>query len=274
MNLTNPGELKAVLERHGLFAKKGLGQHFLCSSAAVNAIVARTDGCKGALEIGPGPGVLTRPLTEGMEKVLALELDQAMVEVLEETAPEAEVLQQDALKADLSAILQALPEPRAVVSNLPYYITAPLITAIASAKKQFHVAVLMMQKEVGLKILAPVGDRDRGSFSVFLQNEFEIGRVANVPAGAFLPPPKVDSIVLEFKPKATDEDESFYDFVRKGFTQPRKTLANNLSTAMNLDRPKVEGFLETAGLDAKIRAQMLSIEQWKMLWNLHRDSVT
>ena len=266
MNLSDPGTLRAFLQRHGLTARKGLGQHFLCSSTAVNAIVGAASGCAGVVEIGPGPGVLTGALSEGAE-VVALEVDDRMIEALKESAPKARVLKQDALKAHLAVILGELPQPRAVVSNLPYYITGPLLTSIASARDHFAVAVLMMQKEVAVRIMAPPGDRDRGSLSVFLQAKFVISKVAGVPAGAFLPPPKVDSTVLKFVPRADADGEDLFKFVRRGFTQPRKTLANNLSAASSVSREEVVAKLTELGLDEKVRPQVLTIDQWR---DLHR----
>ena len=122
----------------------------------------------------------------------------------------------------------------------------------------------MMQREVGERVIAPAGDRRRGSLSVYLQACFTITRLAIVPAGAFMPPPKVDSVVLVFEPRAVDvgvEPERFFRWVRAGFTQPRKTLANNLSTT-GVDRQAAAAHLEAAGLSATARASDLTQEQW------------
>ena len=125
MDLADPSSLKAFLSRHGLWADKGLGQHFLVSKKVVGAIAQSLNDCAGILEIGPGPGVLTSVLSERAAKMLAIELDKRMISVLTESAPRAEIIEADALKADLSAMLKQLPEPRGLVSNLPYYITGP-----------------------------------------------------------------------------------------------------------------------------------------------------
>lgn len=264
MNLCEPGILKAFLQRHGLTAKKGLGQHFLCSQPVVDAIVRCVDGYGGVLEIGPGPGILTSPLTARVGKVIALEVDPTMIEALAESAPAADVRQVDALKADISSILQELPEPRAVVSNLPYYITGPLLTAVAGARDSLGKAVLMMQKEVALRVLAGPRDSLRGSLSVFLQSQFQIRKVAQAPAGAFLPPPKVDSTVLEFMPLPTQYSDAFFRLVRVGFTQPRKTLVNNL-LGLGLSRDQAMAAVEAAGLGEKARPQELSLAEWVRL---------
>jgi 16S rRNA (adenine1518-N6/adenine1519-N6)-dimethyltransferase len=264
LNLSDPGTLRAFLQRHGLSARKGLGQHFLCSSVAVNAIFSAASDCAGVLEIGPGPGVLTRPFSL-VSSVLALEVDDRMIEALSESAPAARVLKQDALTADLPSLLRELPSPRAVVSNLPYYITGPLLTAIAGARSEFSKAVLMMQKEVAARILAPPGNSDRGSLSVFLQAQFEIKKVASVPPGAFLPPPKVESAVLLFTPLPENDDPALFDFVRVGFTQPRKTLANNLSVGLGKSREEVTDAMTAIGLDVRVRPQVLTVDHWRSL---------
>jgi 16S rRNA (adenine1518-N6/adenine1519-N6)-dimethyltransferase len=231
--LSDPSTLRRVLAAHGLSAKKGLGQHFLCSASVVDKIVARVESFSGVLEIGPGPGVLTGPLSQQVGQVTALELDERMAAVLAETAPQARVVLGNALHEDLLSLLQTLPEPRAVVSNLPYYITGPLVTRIAEARAAFAKAVLMMQKEVGVRVLAPTGSSDRGSLTVFLQSLFEIEKVTDAPPGAFLPPPKVSSLVLELRPKPPElepeEEAGYFGLVRGAFRQPRKTLANNLA---------------------------------------------
>lgn len=269
MDLSDPGTLRRFLERHGLAAKKGLGQHFLCSSRVVQAIVSRAEGFRGALEIGPGPGVLAGPLSEALESVVLLEIDSCMIAALAESAPKARVVEGDALEMDLGSLLESLPSPRLVVSNLPYYITGPLLTRIAEVRGRFDRAVLMMQREVGQRVLAPAGDSKRGSLSVFLQMQFAIRKVADAPAGAFLPPPKVDSVVLEFKPAETgiaeSEESAFFVWMRKGFAQPRKTLANNLRAA-GASPEGVAFAMKASGIDAKARPADLSGDQWRKLF--------
>lgn len=224
---------------------------------------------RGLLEIGPGPGVLTSPLSHAAERMVALELDERMVAALRDSAPAADVRQADALKADLTAILQELPEPRGIVSNLPYYITGPLLGRIADARAHFATAVLMMQKEVADRIRAKPGHRERGSLSVALQAAFEIRLVAQAPAGAFLPPPKVDSTVLEFVPRPSglpaDREAQTLRLVRIGFGQPRKTLANNLMAGLHIDREAAEKAIDALSLEEKIRPQELTFEQWAAL---------
>lgn len=267
MNLSDARVLRDFLSRHGLTARKGLGQHFLCSSRVVDAICNAVIDCKGILEIGPGPGVLTSRLSE-QATLSALELDPTMIVALAESAPKATVIQGDVLKTDLAPLLAALPEPRAIVSNIPYYITGPILTAVANQKQLIAKSVLMMQREVAERITAPPGSSDRGSLSVFLQANFDLKKIASVPPGAFIPPPKVDSTVLLLTPKPDTFEEAFFAFVRDGFTQPRKTLANNLSSSNRLPRVQVENWLNEHKLDPRTRAQMLTLPQWQALWNL------
>lgn len=269
MDLTDVPTLRAFLERHGVSARKGLGQHFLCSKRVVDAIAARLEGYAGALEIGPGPGVLTSALSSRIPHVRALEIDERMVGALAESAPSVEVVRGDALGTNLEDLLLDLPTPRAIVSNLPYYITGPLITRIAEVRAHYSRAVLMMQREVGTRILAPPKNSDRGSLSVYLQIQFEISKVADVPPGSFWPPPKVDSIVLEFMPKETglspQDKLAFFRLVRGSFKQPRKTLANNLG-AMGFSREAVEAALVAAGLDVRARPADPDLGEWRELF--------
>ncbi len=266
MNLADSAVLKRFLESHQLSARKSLGQHFLCSTRVVDRIVAAASPAAGILEIGPGPGLLTGPLSEVCEKLIALEIDERMPPALLESAPKADVRLVDALKSDLSLILEELPRPRSVVSNLPYYITGALLQKVAEARKYLDRAVLMMQAEVADRILAEPGDSARGSLSVYLQSQFKMSKVVSAPAGAFMPPPKVDSVVLLFEPIPSPVPEAleklYYRAVRHAFDQPRKTLANNLRKA-GYAPVRVEQGLKD--LPEGVRPHMLSIPEWAVL---------
>ena len=185
--------------------------------------------------------------------------------LLRESAPKAEVLREDALRADLGAILDGLPTPRAVVSNMPYYITGPLLGRIADVRASFDVAVLMMQREVADRIVAAPGKRERGALSVAIQSQFDISRVANVPAGAFLPPPKVDSAVLRLIPRFDGLSEEAIRLVRLGFAQPRKTLANNLIAGLEMTRDEAVVKIESIGLSETVRPAELREMDWVKL---------
>lgn len=267
MNLTDPAELKALLLRHGLRPTKQWGQHFLVSPKVVEAILTRItdptlDRPRSALEVGPGPGVLTTGLSDRVDHVVAVEVDPIAVSALSESAPRATVHHADALRIDLRSLLVDLPEPRVLVSNMPYNITGPLLARFAAIRDLYQRAVLMMQLEVGRKILAQAGNSEMGSLSIAMQTQFEIRKVIDAPAGAFFPPPKVESIVLEFIPRPAEPDEEeFLGFVRQGFSQPRKTLANNLRGRLD------PGRLEGLGLSPTVRPHQIDRETWQKLYN-------
>lgn len=260
-----------MLERHGWRPAKRLGQHFLTSKPVVRAVVAAASGCPGVLEVGPGPGVLTGPLSEAAS-VVAVEIDPLAVAALAESAPRARVVQSDALRTDLGALLRGLPKPRALVSNMPYQITGPLLEAFAGVAAEWEVAVLMMQKEVGERVCAKPGAREFGSLSLDMQNRFEISRVAVAPAGAFYPPPKVDSVVLRFAARPGVEPTIADVMERLGriaFAQPRKTLANNLAAVFG--RARADAALASAGLDPMVRPHQVDFPGWDALLAALRD---
>lgn len=182
-----------------------------------------------------------------------------MVEAASAWAVSADVRFADALAVDWEVILGALPGAVGVVSNMPYNITGPLLDKVAGVQPLIDRAVLMMQREVGEKIVAPAGDRNRGAVSVVFQRLFTISRVCLVAPGCFLPPPKVDSIVLDFRPRMAGDDRVF-GIVRLGFSQPRKTLLNNLSS--RFDKVDLAGVLEVLGLSMSIRPHEMTEENW------------
>ena len=241
--------------------KKSLGQHWLVSEAHVRKIVDAVGDVACVLEIGSGKGILTGPLS-GRARVVAIEIDPRMVEATRRAAPNVDILQEDILQADLRATLAGLERPAAVVSNLPYYITAAVVSALCEVSDAFDVAVLMMQEEVAQKLMAPAGDARRGSLSVAVQRHFDIESVTDVPPEAFKPPPKVQSRVLRLGSKGLSQDRSLEKFVRRGFQHPRKTLANNLG-----DR----GLVERAGLSPSIRPHQVREEEWVLLSELARS---
>lgn len=267
-NLRDVGALRALLARHGAAPTKRLGQHFLVGPAVVEAILAAVGEPRFALEVGPGPGILTQPLSARCS-VVAVEYDPCMVRVLAESAPDAKVVAGDALRVDLSALLIDMPTPRALVSNMPYQITGPLLERFCALRDVTDVQVLMMQREVGEKILAPPGDRARGSVSVDLQACFEIVPIAKAPPGAFWPPPKVESMVLRLTPRRdTHFPKTWRAVLRAGFAQPRKTLANNLAAGLRIKRDQAVAWLDALDLRADVRPQVLTVDQWRSLAEL------
>jgi 16S rRNA (adenine1518-N6/adenine1519-N6)-dimethyltransferase len=181
---------------------------------------------------------------------VAIELDERFVAVLKRVAPCAEVVRSDVLKTDIAAVLAGMDEPRCIVSNMPYNITGPLLGKVSECKSLIKSAVLMIQKEVGARVLAGPGTPDRGALSVSMQLQFSIYKVCDAKAGAFVPPPKVDSVVLEFVPRHEAHDlPKTLAVVKQGFRQPRKALTNNLPAAKGL-------------VPDKVRPHELTNEQW------------
>jgi 16S rRNA (adenine1518-N6/adenine1519-N6)-dimethyltransferase len=265
VNLADRGELVGFLRKHGISADKSLGQHFLCAPSVVKSIVDAAGDYRTCLEVGPGPGILTSFLAKKAETMLAVEFDERMIALLKDSSPTCQVTHGDALKVDMRQLLADTPEPRALVSNMPYYITGPLLERFAAIRDLYDVAVLMMQKEVGVKIVARPGERERGALSVMLQTQFEITRVLKVPAGAFMPPPKVESVVLKLIPRQAELPRSFERVVRAGHSQPRKTLINCLAATFRQERTVVQEVIAEAGLTENTRGFELDEVQWVKL---------
>ncbi|HLO98921.1 MAG TPA: 16S rRNA (adenine(1518)-N(6)/adenine(1519)-N(6))-dimethyltransferase RsmA [Fimbriimonas sp.] len=261
MNLSDRGELVGFLRKHGLAADKSLGQHFLADPIVISAIVAAAGEYKSFLEVGPGPGIITSFLCKKAEGI-AVEFDPRMVRLLTDSSPNCKVVVADALKVNLAELLTSLPEPRALVSNMPYYITGPLLERFSGVRQHYTRAVLMMQKEVGEKILAQPGNRTRGSLSVNLQSQFNISHVVDAPGSCFLPPPKVDSVVLLFEPRLDTFPTLFPKVVKAGCSQPRKTLINNLGATFRLPRAEVAAVTNACSLSELARGCDLTEAHW------------
>lgn len=264
MNLTDLDVLEKLLKKHGLTASKRWGQHFLIDAGVVKKIVDAAGNAAGVLEVGPGPGVLTQRLP-GV--VIAVEIDPIAVSALGESAPDVEVVAGDALRMDLGELALRLPEPRALVSNMPYNITGPLLGRFSDIRAHFECLVLMMQREVGEKICAKSGDSSFGALSLMMQLCFSIEKVCDVPPSCFAPPPKVQSIVLKFVPRVEldqQDEHCFSKFVHKGFKNPRKTLINNLQAVVG--REAITTYLVKAEMSETIRPHQIDLAGWLALW--------
>ena len=216
------------------------------------------------MEIGPGIGVITGPLSES-SSVIAVELDRTLAEHLADKAPRAEILLADALGVDWVPLLASLPQPAGIVSNMPYNITGPLLEKVYGCADKIDRAVLMMQKEVAEKMVAKVGDSGRGALSVVFQDRFEIGIKCQVPPGAFSPPPKVESTVLVLRPRAAPVP-GMYRIAHAAFRQPRKTLANNLKGLV--DAAALAETLREFGLAPTLRPHQVPDAVWPRLVEL------
>lgn len=271
IDLCNPGELKALLVRHGFHFSKAKGQNFLIQSWVPQQIVqeAGVDRSCGVLEIGPGVGPLTQQLCLAAGKVLAVELDRSLEPVLAETLGEfdnLELLWGDALKLDLGALVrERFPGLRPMAcANLPYYITTPVLAALLEAKC-FQSVTVMVQKEVAQRIAAPAGTSAYGAFSVFCQYYARPELLFDVPPNCFLPQPKVTSAVLrlavrEALPWEVEDEGLFFRVVRASFAQRRKTLQNGLAAGFpQLSKGEIADALAICGLPPSVRGETLDI---------------
>jgi 16S rRNA (adenine1518-N6/adenine1519-N6)-dimethyltransferase len=264
---------REVLRRHGLQPRKGLGQNFLVDRRALERIVAAADLAPHdtVLEVGPGVGQLTRLLSEAAGRVVAVELDRQMVAVLRQELadrPNVQIVEADILEVDPGAL--AAGRPYKVVANLPYYITSAALRHLLEAQPPPSLLVVTVQQEVAERITAAPGEMSLLAVSVQFYGRPR--RVARIPAGAFYPPPKVDSAALridvyppEERPVQVDDVEGFFRVVRAGFGQRRKQLRNSLAAGLRLDSGQVEAALERAGIDSRRRAETLSLAEWAAL---------
>lgn len=248
--------------------KKELGQHWLTDRAILSDI-AEAGGIEQkdtVLEIGPGLGTLTSELLRRSWKVVAVEFDRELAAKLPGQFPGKNlvVLNEDILSLDLAT----LPTDYVVVANVPYYITSKIVQKLMTASNAPRTAVLLVQKEVAQRIAAKPGDMSilAVSAQVYAEAKLDI----EVPRDFFTPPPKVDSqvIVLERRSKplvTTAEQPAFFKVVKAGFSAKRKKLRSSLSGGLGISKPGAEILLAQAGISADLRAEDLSIEQWKQL---------
>ncbi|MEG6585220.1 16S rRNA (adenine(1518)-N(6)/adenine(1519)-N(6))-dimethyltransferase RsmA [Dendrosporobacter sp. 1207_IL3150] len=260
---------KHILKRFDIRMSKKLGQNFLIDEGIVNGIVSAANIKEGetVLEIGPGIGTLTQGLAEAGAKVVAVELDSRLLEVLKQTLGGYEnvrVVHGDILKVDVAKEVES--EKFKVVANLPYYITTPIIMGLIEQRLPIELLVTMVQKEVALRMVASPGGKDYGALSVSVQYFTKAEIMFDVPPNSFMPPPGVDSAVirciLRDKPAVEVMDEKmFFRVVKAAFSQRRKTLNNALKT-MGIAGDKIALALEAAGVDGMRRGETLALEEF------------
>ena len=278
MGLCDIHVIKEVLSKHGFHFSKSLGQNFLTAQWVPERIAAEcgVDKNSCALEVGPGMGCLTNELSKQAEKVVAIELDRALFPVLEETLADCsnvEVVHGDVLKTDISAICKEKFGDKKVYAcaNLPYYITTPAISALLDSK-MFSGITVMVQKEVAKRICAKAGSSDYSAFSIYVQYYADAKILFDVPAGCFVPQPKVDSAVIRLNPLNTPSvsvknEKLFFAIVRAAFNQRRKTLVNAISPAFGgkLEKADILSLMKTCNLDERIRGEKLTLEEYAAL---------
>ena len=253
--------------------KHSLGQNFIEDEALLEQLAALSlvTPEDNVLEIGPGFGALTRPLAARCRRIVSLEIDETLLPILRvtlEKCPNAEVVQRDVMRTDLAALVQEKlgDGPLRVAANLPYYITTDVLTKLLAELPQARSIAVMIQKEVGDKLLSRPGDDGYGPLAILCQYKCEIRRALDVPAACFTPPPKVDSSFMvltrrQTPPCAVADEALFMKLIRGAFVMRRKTLVNNLMSAFALSREEASLCLERAGLPAQVRAEALSIEE-------------
>jgi 16S rRNA (adenine1518-N6/adenine1519-N6)-dimethyltransferase len=271
---------KTHLHRLGLKPKKTWGQHFLLHPHQARRIVAALEltGEETVVEIGAGLGALTGFLAPAARRVIALERDPDLARFLKEEllgeAPGVEVICGDVLEFDFSGAARQAGRPLTVVGNLPYQITSPLLFTLMGEAPAIAQAVLMMQQEVGARLLASPGVKDYGILSVLLRHHFRVNRLFTLSPGNFYPPPQVDSVVLRLvsepaAPAALDE-VLLHQVVKIAFGHRRKTLTNTLVSQAGVLglRPETMGaLLMELGLDLRRRGETLSLAEFVAVSN-------
>ena len=268
-------ETRRLLLTHGLRPKKRLGQSFLVDPAVLRKILdgAELQGSDRILEIGAGIGTLTRALAERCDRIIAVEIDPGLFQILEplfQGQRRVTLVRGDARHLDLSSLLGE--GPWKVIANLPYAIVTPLIARLLEASHRFSLLLLMVQQEVAERLMASPGTKAYGSLSVLAQYYTDVRTVIRVPRTAFYPRPQVDSAVVKFtvlpRPRVAPADPPlFFRLVRAAFAHRRKTLMNALRQTRwdSLDRQEIGAALERASIDPSRRGETLSVREFQRL---------
>ncbi|WP_308522618.1 16S rRNA (adenine(1518)-N(6)/adenine(1519)-N(6))-dimethyltransferase RsmA [uncultured Veillonella sp.] len=267
--IASPEVVHYICKRFDIKMSKKLGQNFLIKRGIVDEIVHAAELTPGepVLEVGPGIGTLTQGLAQSGADVTAIELDRRLLEVLDTTLASYDnvrIIHGDVLKLDVPSIMNH--KPFKVVANLPYYITTPIIMSLLESKLPIERLVVMVQKEVALRMVAKPGTKDYGALSVAVQYYTEPDIVLDVPPKSFLPAPAVTSsvirCVLRDKPPVDVIDEKlFFRVVKAGFAQRRKTFANTMKTT-GLSRDRIEELLAKANIDGQRRGETFTLQEF------------
>lgn len=276
--IASPEVVHYICKRFDIKMSKKLGQNFLIKRGIVDEIVHAAELTVGepVLEVGPGIGTLTQGLAQSGADVTAIELDRRLLEVLDTTLASYDnvrIIHGDVLKLDLPTIMNQ--KPFKVVANLPYYITTPIIMSLLESKLPIERLVVMVQKEVALRMVAKPGTKDYGALSVAVQYYTEPDIVLDVPPKSFLPAPAVTSsvirCVLRDKPPVDVIDEKlFFRVVKAGFAQRRKTFANTMRTT-GLSKEQIDDILVKANIDGQRRGETFSLQEFADVANAWAD---
>lgn len=279
--LGNPQNTIAVLQKYNFVFQKKFGQNFLIDTHVLDKIIrsAEITSEDMVLEIGPGIGTMTQYLAQAAGKVIAVEIDKALIPILEDTLDGFEnvrVLNEDILKVDIAELAERENggRPIKVVANLPYYITTPIIMGLFENHVPVKSITVMVQKEVADRMQVGPGTKDYGALSLAVQYYAKPYIVANVPPNCFMPRPKVGSAVIRLEtyenpPVQVADEKLMFRIIRASFNQRRKTLANGLknSPELHFTKEQIEEAIERLGRGSSVRGEALTLEEFAALSN-------
>ena len=282
--LGNPQNTIEILQKYNFNFQKKFGQNFLIDEHVLDKIIRAAEITKDdyVLEIGPGIGTMTQYLACAAREVTAVEIDRALIPILEDTLKEYDnvsIINEDILKVDIAALAKEKNggRPIKVVANLPYYITTPIIMGLFESHVPLESITVMVQKEVADRMQVGPGTKDYGALSLAVQYYAKPEIVANVPPNCFIPRPNVGSAVIRLdryaEPPVQTLDEQFmFSVIRASFNQRRKTLVNGLSNApgLNVSKEKIKEVLARMELSETVRGETLTLEQFAQLADLLR----
>ena len=271
MDLYKLSVIKEICDKFGFSFSKSFGQNFLTDRNILEKIVevSAVDKDYGVIEIGPGFGVLTMFLLEKAGKVVSIEIDKRLKEVLDYTLSEYdnfEFVQSDALKIDLKKLIEEkFPQKKiVVVANLPYYVTTPIITKLLESDLDLESITIMVQKEVAQRLVADENSKDNSSISMFVKYYADANIAFNVSRNVFVPAPNVDSAVvnMRLKKERFECEKTMFKLIKNGFENRRKTILNSFCKS-GIEKEKIIKVLEKLSIDTRTRAEKLSLEDFK-----------
>jgi 16S rRNA (adenine1518-N6/adenine1519-N6)-dimethyltransferase len=260
----------AVAARHRLRTRKSMGQNFLADGVIARAVLDALPPAPGSVvEVGAGPGTMTRALSQTRQRVAAIELDPALARVLRQEVAGVEVVEGDALEVDIAHLL---PAPYAVFGNIPYHITGLLVPRLLRLDPAPEWVAVMVQLEVAERLCAEPGGWSLATLAVRTAATAEL--LLRVPARAFEPAPKVESalVLLRPAPRAAFADDDFFAFARAVFQERRKKLPNAVANALGHDVGAGREVVTAAGLDPMRRPQTLDLREWEVLYRAYREA--
>ena len=285
--LGNPQNTIEILQKYNFNFQKKFGQNFLIDEHVLEKIIRAAEITKDdyVLEIGPGIGTMTQYLACAAREVTAVEIDRALIPILEDTLKEYDnvsIINEDILKVDIAALAKEKNggRPIKVVANLPYYITTPIIMGLFESHVPLESITVMVQKEVADRMQVGPGTKDYGALSLAVQYYAEPYIVANVPPNCFMPRPAVGSAVIRLtrhqKPPVEVMDEKLmFRLIRASFNQRRKTLANGLKNSgeLNLSKEVITAAIEKLGKGSSVRGEALDLEEFARLTNIIKEEM-